>query len=282
MAGHYTNGPDHHTERMKPNPLKQRVLRGGYAFGSFAIECFTPGYPQICKNAGCEFVLLDMEHSGASIETMKLQLALCRGLDLVPFVRVPTTGYQYIARLLDLGAVGLMVPMVETPEQAQYIVDCCRYPPLGRRGAVFGGAHDDYQGGSVTEKMKAVHERTLIICQIETALGVENADRIAQVKGVDCLWVGQFDLSNFLGIPAQFEHPKFTDAIDAVVAACARYKKIPGFMVTDEKWARDYVRKGFRLIAYGIDAALLQRGMAAGIEVLKAAAAKKRARSVRK
>jgi 2-keto-3-deoxy-L-rhamnonate aldolase RhmA len=261
---------------MRANPIKQRVLRGGYAFGSFAIEFFSPGYPQICKNAGCEFVLFDMEHSGVSIETMKMQLALCRGLDIVPFVRVPTTGYQYIARLLDLGVMGLMVPMVETPEQAQYIVDCCRYPPAGRRGAVFGGAHDDYTAGSVTEKIKEIHERTLIICQIETELGAQNVDKIAQVKGVDCLWVGHFDLSNFLGIPAQFDHPKFQQAIRDVIAACKKHKKIPGFMAMDEKWAKEYVQKGFRLIAYGIDSALMQRGLSSGIETLRAAAAKKR------
>ena len=263
---------------MRPNPLKHRVLKGGHAFGSFAIEFFSAGYPQICKNAGCEFILFDMEHSGVSIETMKTQIALCRGLDVIPFVRVPTTGYQYISRLLDLGAMGLMVPMVETPEQAQYIVDCCRYPPTGRRGAVFGGAHDDYQGGAVTDKIKEVHERTLIICQIETDLGARNVDQIARVEGVDCLWVGQFDLSNFLGIPAQFDHPIFQQAIRDVVDACNRHRKIPGFMVMDEKWAKDYVRKGFRLIAYGIDAALMQNGLSAGIEALRGAAAKKRAK----
>jgi 2-keto-3-deoxy-L-rhamnonate aldolase RhmA len=263
---------------MKTNPIKQRVLRGGHAFGSFAIEFFSPGYPQICKNAGCEFILFDMEHSGVSIETMKTQLALCRGLDLMPIVRVPTTGYQYIARILDLGAIGLMVPMVETPEQAQYIVDCCRYPPTGRRGAVFGGAHDDYEGGAVTDKIKAVHERTMIICQIETALGAENAEKIAQVKGVDCLWIGHFDLSNFLGIPGQFEHPAFQQAVRDVVDACTRHKKVPGFLATDEKWAKEYVRKGFRMVAYGIDTGIMQKGLSTGIETLKSTAAKKRAR----
>ena len=94
-------------------------------------EFFTPGYPAICREAGAEFILYDMEHSGVGFETMKAQFAFCRGLDLVPLVRVPSGDYHHIARALDIGAMGIMVPMVETPEQAKAIVDCTKYPPQG-------------------------------------------------------------------------------------------------------------------------------------------------------
>ena len=101
-----------------------------------------------------------MEHTGAGFETLKPQFALCRALGVAPLVRVPGAEYHFIARALDVGALGVMVPMVDTAEEAARIVACTRYPPEGRRGAAFGFAHDDYQGGDVVEKIAAIHERT--------------------------------------------------------------------------------------------------------------------------
>ena len=112
-----------------------------------------------------------------------------------------------------------MVPMVDTAEQAARIVSFTRYPPKGRRGAAFGFAHDDYQGGDVVEKMRAIHERTLVICMIETRAGLDNVEAIAAVAGVDVLWLGHFDLTNFLGIPGAFSHPDYRDAVKRIAAA---------------------------------------------------------------
>ena len=98
---------------MRDNPIKQRLSDGGSALGTMVFEFFTPGMAQIAAAAGAEFVLYDMEHSGAGIDTIKAQMAACRGLDIVPMVRVPTTQYHFIARCLDAGAMGIMVPMVE-------------------------------------------------------------------------------------------------------------------------------------------------------------------------
>ena len=178
-------------------------------------EFFTPGYPAICREAGAEFILYDMEHSGVGFETMKAQFAFCRGLDLVPLVRVPSGDYHHIARALDIGAMGIMVPMVETAEQAKAIVDCTRYPPAGRRGAAFNvAAHDDYSGGAETDKIAQANARTMVIALVETAKGIENVDAIAAVDGVDVVWLGHYDLTNFMGIPGQFDNPKFHAAVD--------------------------------------------------------------------
>jgi 2-dehydro-3-deoxyglucarate aldolase/4-hydroxy-2-oxoheptanedioate aldolase len=258
---------------MRDNPLKQKLANGEPVFGTMAWEFFTPSLPQICSAAGAEFVLLDMEHSGVGMDTIKNQIALCRGLPIQPFVRVPTTAYQYVARVLDAGATGVMVPMVETAEQARTIVSWCRYPPLGRRGAAFGAAHDDFLAGPVTDKIAQAHARTFVICQIETEVGLRNVDRIAQVDGVDCVWVGHFDLTNFLGIPAQFDHPAYVKGIARVVAAAEKHGKVAGFMAIDRTWALDYLAKGFRVIAYGLDTALMQAGIRTGIEALREAAA---------
>lgn len=247
---------------MRDNPVKAKLTRGEHAFGSMFFEFFSPGVPQIAKNAGAEFILFDMEHAGTDIGLMKQMFALCRGLDLVPMVRVPTTQYHFIARMLDLGAMGIMVPMVESKEQAQMIVSCTRYPPLGYRGAAFGVAQDDYQGGDVKEKIAAIHERTFVICQIETAKGLKNVEAIAKVDGVDCLWLGHFDLTNFMDIPAEFTHPKYLAAVKRIIAAARKYKRAAGFMAADEKWAREYVEHGFNIIATGLDSGLLQNAMA--------------------
>jgi 2-keto-3-deoxy-L-rhamnonate aldolase RhmA len=255
---------------MRPNPIKTRLAAGGTSYGTMAFEFFTPGLPQVAAAAGAEFLLLDMEHSGIGIETVKTQIALCRGLEIAPMVRVPATQYHFIARALDAGALGVMVPMVETADQARTIVEATRYPPAGRRGAAFGvAAHDDYRDGPVTDKIAAIHERTLTICLIETAIGLENVDAIAAVPGVDVLWLGHFDMTNFLGIPAQFEHPSYLDAVERIVAACRRHGKTPGFMASDLRWAREYRAHGFRMMAYSIDVILLRDALAAGLAALR-------------
>lgn len=254
---------------VRPNPVKATLSAGGRSRGTMVFEFFSPGMPQIVSNAGAEFVLYDMEHTGLGFETLKSQFASCRGLDLVPMVRVPRGDYHFIARALDIGALGVMVPMVGTRAEAEFHVSCARYPPMGRRGAAFGFAHDDYAGGDVTAKMAAAHERTLMIAQIETDEGLRNVEAIAAVPGIDALWIGQFDLTNFMGIPAQFQHREYLAAVDRVVAACASHGKTAAILATDEAWARDYAARGFRLMAYGIDQLLLQNALRHGLDVLR-------------
>lgn len=254
---------------MRSNPVKSALRAGNFSFGTMVFEFFTPGMPQIAKNAGAEFVLFDMEHSGVTIESLKGQLAACRGIGITPMVRVPALQYHFIARCLDMGAMGIMVPMVETAAQAREFVSAIRYPPAGRRGAAFSMAHDDYEGGPVPDKIAAANERTLAIALVETALGVEAVDEIAAVDGIDVIWLGHFDLTNFMGIPGQFENPNYLKAVDTIVQAAKRHGKIAGFMAADEIWARDYLAKGFRIIAYGVDHLLLQRALGHGLSYMR-------------
>ena len=255
---------------MRANPVKASLASGKRAFGAMVFEFFSPGIAQICRNAGAQFVLFDMEHTGLDFETLKLQVALTKAQDLVPMVRVPRGEYHFIARALDVGVLGVMVPMVSSAEEAAHVVSCTRYPPHGRRGAAFGFAHDDYRGGDVAAKMAAIHERTLVMAQIETAEGLANVESIAAVDGVDALWLGHFDLTNFMGIPGQFQHPDYVTAVRRIVAACEAHGKAPAFLATDDAWAREYHAHGFRLMAYGIDQALLQNALKHGLDLLKA------------
>jgi 2-dehydro-3-deoxyglucarate aldolase/4-hydroxy-2-oxoheptanedioate aldolase len=256
---------------VRDNPIKLALAAGGRALGAMVFEFFTPGMPQLCRNAGAEFVLFDMEHTGLGFETLKLQSALCRGLAIVPMARVPRSEYHFIARALDVGASGIMVPMVGSAAEAAHIVSCARYPPQGRRGAAFGFAHDDYRVGNVREKIEALHARTLLIAQIETVEGLANVEAIAAVPGIDALWIGHFDLTNSMGIPGAFDHPDYLAAVARIVAACDAQHKAAGFLATDEQSARDAVARGFRLLAYGVDQLLFQDALRAGLAILRAA-----------
>ncbi len=243
---------------MKTNAIKQDVLAGKPVAGAMVFEFFSPGMSAILANAGCQFVLYDMEHTGLGFETLKWLFASCRGLPIEAMVRVPRGEYTWLARALDLGAHGVMIPMVESEEHAKSIVQACRYPPLGRRGAAFGFAQCDYQGGDVGEKIRSYHERTLVIAQIETERGLDQVEKIAAVDGIDVLWVGHFDLSNFMGIPGQFNDPRFDAAMRKVAQVARQHGKAAGFMATDAAWIARAREMGFTMIAGGTDTGLLE------------------------
>lgn len=253
---------------MKSNPVKAKLLAGQPVFGTFGWEFMVSGLAQMVKATGAEFLLLDMEHSGAHFDMIKTQCALCQGLDLVPLARVPAIEYTYIARAMDAGVMGVMAPMVRTAEEAQFIVSCTRYPPTGRRGAAFGFAHDAYESGSVADKIRIANERTLVICLIETPEAIENIDMIAAVPGVDILWLGHFDLTNFMGIPAQFDHPRYVKAVDKMVLAAKKHNKVLASMTASDQWSREYWSKGFRMFAAGVDVHLLQSALRSSFKTL--------------
>jgi 2-dehydro-3-deoxyglucarate aldolase/4-hydroxy-2-oxoheptanedioate aldolase len=246
--------------------LRARVMRGEIACGAMVFECFTPGIAQIMKTAGAEYVLFDMEHTGLGYETLKWLVAACRGIDVVPLARVPRSDYTYIARALDVGCHGIMVPMVESEAQARAIAEAARYPKKGRRGAAFGFAHDNFEGGDVKKKIAALDARTIVIAQIETDKGLAAVEEIAAVDGIDVLWVGHFDLTNFLGIPAEFDNAKYVSALERIVAACRKNKKGAGFLPVDPTQTRRYAEMGFNMLAAGTDQAILAAGVRAILE----------------
>ena len=255
---------------MRPNRVKSQVQAGGVSIGAFVFEFNTTGIGRLAAEAGAEFVVFDMEHTGWSIESIRMLIASTRSTEIVPMVRVPATEYHFIARVLDMGAMGVMAPMVESAAQAATLVASAKYPPLGRRGAAFGVSHDDYTGGDIVEKIRTANSETLVIAQIETAKGLEHVDEIAAVDGVDVLWIGHFDLSNFLGIPGQFDHPSFHAAVAQVLAACRQHGKTPGFMAADVATGRKLLDQGFRMLAYGGDLWLYQTALRDGVAALKA------------
>ena len=242
-------------------PLKHKIMSRQTVAGSMIFEFFTPGMSQILCNAGAEFVVYDMEHTGLGFETLKWLFSTCRGLPIEPMVRVPRGEYTWLARALDIGARGVMIPMVESQAQALEIVQSCRYPSSGRRGAAFGFAQCDYQAGSVVDKVHHYNDRNLVIAQIETERGLDQLDAIAAVDGIDVLWLGHFDLSNFMGIPGEFDHPRFEEAMQRIATVARQHGKIAAFMATDAAWTERARRMGYTMLAAGTDTGVLQQGM---------------------
>jgi 2-dehydro-3-deoxyglucarate aldolase/4-hydroxy-2-oxoheptanedioate aldolase len=247
---------------MRENTLKRTLAAGGVSVGTMMMEFASTGIGRIAAEAGAEFAVFDMEHTGWSMETVRMLMATSRAADIVPMVRVPALQYHFIARVLDLGAMGVVVPLVADAEQARTIVECAKYPPAGRRGTAFGVAHDDYRGGSdLAAKMRKINDEVMIIAQIETAHGLENVDPIAAVDGVDALWIGQYDLTTSLGIPGQFDHPEFQVATRRVVEACRRHGKVAVLGGLDVDGLRAGPSAGFRMLVYVADLWIYQQAL---------------------
>jgi 2-keto-3-deoxy-L-rhamnonate aldolase RhmA len=239
-------------------------------FGHFIVEFATPGIGHILKSAGCDFVLFDLEHSGFGFETVKSALRYFEAADLPAIVRVPSKEYHHIARAMDMGAEGLMLPMVGSADEVRHILSSMKYHPAGKRGVALQVAHDRYRPGSVAEKFTAANKRTTLFCQIETADGVENCEAMAAIDGVDCLWVGHFDLSVSLGIPGEFENTIFTDAIACVAAAAKKHGKSFGRLVPTVEQGIEIHKLGFDFICYSGDVWVLHNALADGITQLRA------------
>lgn len=256
---------------MPEDTLKAQARRRELKVGHFIVEFATPGIGYMLKNAGCDFVLFDTEHSGFHFETIKSVLRYFEAARLPAIVRVPSKEYHHIARAADMGAEGIMLPMVNDATEARRVLDAMKYTPQGQRGVALGVAHDLYGGGPVLDKLAAANERTTFFAQIETRAGVNDADAIAALDGVDCLWVGHFDLSASLGIPGQFEHPDFLSAIDAVARACRRHGKAAGRLVPDIETGAAYHAKGFDYLCYSGDVWVYQAAVKAGVDGIRAA-----------
>jgi len=249
--------------------VRARLARGELVYGTMLFETFTPGITAILADCGYDWVILDTEHSGVGIETVKQQIAFARGLDIEVWVRVPEKSYAAVAAALDAGAHGIMVPMMESAEEAAALVDWARYRPEGRRGLAFGIGHDAYRGRAPLEEMRAANARNVLIGLIETRRGIENAEAILATPGLDIGWLGHFDLTNDLGVTAAFDHPDFAAAVDRLVEAGRRTGKALGILDGNPAMVRSLADRGFRTLGYAHDVAVLRQGFTAGLQKLQ-------------
>ena len=251
---------------------RSRKLNVGTAF----LEFDSPGIGQIAKAGGAEFAFVDMEHSGFGIDAVKRILRYMQAADLPTLVRPPSKAYNHIARVLDIGAEGLLLPMVGSAEETKTILNHMKYVPAGERGVALSIAHDRYRPGVPAKTMRAANALTACIPLIETRAGIANVEEICALKGVDGVWIGHFDLSCSLGIPGEFGHRDFRAATRKVVAAAKKHNKCCGRMVSSVAEGVKLFREGFDMICYSADVFLLQSTIESGIAGLRKAAAKKK------
>lgn len=262
--------------------LKRMMSSGKTKVGHSIFEFNTPGIGEIVAAAGVDFVFLDMEHSGFGITEIKQTIVSFRAGNIPVLVRPPSDSAHHIARALDAGADGLAIPMVGSKEEAEHIVSCMKYPPQGNRGVALNIAHDHYVPGDPATTLAAANRRTAIVALIETEEGISNIDAIASVKGLDCVWIGHFDLSCSLGINGQFDHPDFLKATDKVERAAKKHNKALGRLTADAAGAIALHKKGYDVLCYSGDLWVYQQALIEGItdirEGCKTAGVKKRAK----
>jgi 4-hydroxy-2-oxoheptanedioate aldolase len=241
-------------------------VAGEPAFG-YALELGSPIAAEALATTGVDFILLDTQHGsfGADSIIASLQAVVAGGA--VPMARVARNDYTLIGRLLDDGALGIVVPMIESAEQARLAADACRFPPRGTRSWGWGRAGrygDDYA--------EQIDDQVFVAVQIESATAVEHAEAILATPGVDGCWVGPGDLAVSLGIhPARAEaDPLHQRAVERVLDACRNTGKVPGFASWSPEEARARADQGFRFLTAGSDLEFMLAGARAGKERLTA------------
>lgn len=246
---------------MEPNRLKQCLREGRLAVGHMVMEFAVPNVAYLLAPLGLDFLLLDLEHTGTSLQAAAPILAACRQVGLPAIVRVPGPTGHFVSRCLDLGAMGIMMPNVKSAEEARRFVEAAKYPPLGKRGMGLGGAHTGYQVPNSRQYAEWANEETVLIAQIESPEGVDAIDDILAVPGKDVAWVGHNDLSLNMGIVGQFDDPRFIEARLRVAQACRAHGKGAGCQPGTLALAREWYEAGYNVISLGTDIAVYQRAL---------------------
>lgn len=254
---------------MNTNPLKTRLSAGKPVVGPYIHEFHTAGLAGIAAAAGADFLIFDYEHSGWTSESLRTQMLLARGAGIVPIVNNPGPRYAREGLLLDIGAMGLMVPMVRTEEEARALVAATRYPPHGKRGGAFGVAHDGYRLGDVQKTIADANDSVLIVAKLETVDAIENAEAILSVPGIDVALVTGFDLSLDMGLSGRVDHPDIAAAMQRVLGICKTLGKTAGCAAFDVETGRRRLAEGYRFIQYSWDVGLFQEGLRAGVSALR-------------
>ncbi len=226
------------------NVVKDMLKAGKTAVGATASLDSPVG---LLADAGFDFLLFDTQHSAVGIKELQHQLRAMRGKKAIPIVRVGDNYQDQICYALDIGAKGIIVPMVNSKEEAEHVVRCCKYPPEGIRSAAgMRGEWGEFE--DFDEYMSAVNEELLIIPMVETLKALKNLDEILSVPGIDVLLVGPSDLSIALGIALDYLNPKYQETLDKIAKACNDAGVIPGmYFIPGGQDPSAFVERGFRI-----------------------------------
>jgi len=252
---------------MTPQHIKTKLRAGESVFGTMISLCRTPDIALILAHAGMDFVLIDTEHGAFSTETVADLCRACRSVDLTAIVRIPGRGPEHISRTLDIGADGLMVPHVDTREEAAEIVRWAKYQPEGERGLSLTGAQTGWRGGPSPEAVMAdQNAATLLVLQIESRAGIANIEGIVSVPNVDVCLVGPNDLSASYGYPGRWEEPEVDAAIQHLTDACRAAGVAAGIHPGAVETCRQWRDRGMTFLPASSDAGLLASAARASAE----------------
>ena len=246
------------------NPLVTRLRAGEIGLALMIKHARTVDIALAAKTCGFDALYFDLQHSTVPEDAVAQISAAAVQAGITPIVRIPEGGYGTALRLLDGGALGIVVPDLSTAEQAKEAVSYCKFAPLGNRSNAGRYPHFSYKAVPGTREI--LNQNTLVIVMVETAAALENVEAIAAVPGVDVVHIGSSDLSSDLGVPGQNTHPKVIAALERVVAACRKHGKVPGMGGLSGGDAKPYeqaVKLGARFFSAASEWALM---MAAGEE----------------
>lgn len=257
---------------MKPNTARQRLRQGQAIYGTMIQDQRSPTAAQILAQVGYDFLFIDMEHGPLNLETVADLVRVIRLAGATPFLRVPDAEYHWIARGLDLGAQGLMIPRVETKAQVEHIVECALYPPLGARGCSVDKGHNDFLSQEAWSFTEEANRENLIILQIERERAVRDIGDFLSVPGVGAALIGPNDLTLSLGVRSGDMLASLEEPIQHVLDACLE-RGIPcGIHIGNLEWLAEWQRRGMQLLCYSSDVKFLRQAASEGLRWLQAQA----------
>lgn len=242
---------------------KQKVVLGTW------IQIPSPSICEIAAKQGVDWIAVDMEHTEIGFESVANMFRGLKGSKTAPFVRVRENEPLEIRRALDVGAAGVIVPLIDSAKEAKRAVSYSKYPPQGVRGHAFCRANE--WGEDFAEYAKSANERLSVFVMIESRTAVENIDDILMTEGLDGIFIGPYDMSASYGVPGDISNKLVVDGCNRVLEACKKHKKIPGIHIVnpDESIIREHINKGFQFIAVGIDTLFLINGFKEAVTMVK-------------
>ena len=242
---------------MKQNLVKQKIRRGEPTIGTWLSLASVIAAERMAL-AGFDWLTVDLEHSPTNWETAMAMCAVIGSHGVAPWVRVPSSSDENIKRALDLGAMGIVAPMVTSPEQARAVVASCKYPPDGVR-SLAGGRNDAAWETDSATYFKRANDEIFVCVQIENVHSVEHAEEILSVPGIDCAFIGPQDLTGALGLAPMLDSPdpRYDEAVEKVLAATKKCGIGAGLMVASPAAARKRHEQGFSMISLAAEVRIL-------------------------
>jgi len=255
---------------MKTNEVKRRIRAGEPTIGTWLTMASISAAEQMAVS-GFDWLTIDVEHAPTNWETASAMCAVVGAQNVAPFVRIPSATDENVKRALDIGAMGIVAPMVTSPEQAAAVVRSCKYPPDGVR-SVAGGRNAAAWGTDGPTYYARANAEIFVCIQIENVEAVERVDEILAVPGLDCAFVGPQDLTAALGLPPQLDspHPSYNAALEKVLAAARKHKIGAGLMVASADAARQRHAQGFSMISLAAESRILAAAATGAVKEIKA------------